>query len=72
MEGVPLPWEVDLSCVREGITLEVASRKEEERKLAFPVQDNSQGYRTFEAQDGDTVAQLMNEVAKWCNEQRLL
>ena len=35
MEGLPLPWEVDLSCVGEGTTLEVTSRKKEEETLAF-------------------------------------
>ena len=67
MEGLPLPWEIELSCVGEGTTLEVASRKEEET-LAFRVQDGSRGYRTFMTQAGDTVAQLTNEVAAWCKE----
>ena len=36
--------------------------------FAFRVQDGSRGYCTFETQAGDTVAQLTNEVAAWCNE----
>ena len=39
VEGLPLPWEVDLSCVGKETTLKVASRKDEDKKLAFPVQD---------------------------------
>ena len=34
MEGLPLPWEIELSCVGEGTTLEVASREKEEETLA--------------------------------------
>ena len=64
-EGLPLLWEVNLNCAGEGTTLEVTSSRkvEEERKLVFPVQDGRRGYRTFEAQDGDTMANLTSEVA---------
>ena len=38
MEGLPLPWEIELSCVGEGATLQVVDGKEEEPKLMFKVQ----------------------------------
>ena len=60
--------EIKLSCVGEGTALKVASRKKDEETLAFRVQDGSRGYRTFETQAGDTVAQLTSEVAVWCKE----
>ena len=68
MEGLPLPWEIELSCVGEGTTLEVASREKEEETLAYRVHHGSRGYRTFETQAWDTVARLTNDVAVWCNE----
>ena len=65
MEGLPLPWEIELSCVREGTTLQVVSGKEEEPKLVFTVQYGGGNCREFEAQEYDTVGDLTNDIAEW-------
>ena len=65
MEGLPLPWEIELSCVGEGTTLQVVSGKEEESKLVFTVQYGGGNCREFEVQEHDTVGDLMNDIAKW-------
>ena len=49
MEGLPLPWEIELSCLGEGTTLQVVNRELEEPKLVFTVQYGGEDCREFEA-----------------------